>query len=61
MPKCLNLRLGPGTRVLYPLSLLRTNAVRKLLSSLSLVLLVVGFLLLVGVVAALSTACKPQQ
>lgn len=52
-PPYLNLRLGTGRRVSYPLSLLRTTAVGKLLRSLSLMLFVAGFLLLVGVVAAL--------
>lgn len=52
-PPYLNLRLGTGTRVSYPLFLLRTTALGKLPRSVSLVLFVAGFLLLVGVVAAL--------
>lgn len=60
-PTYLNLRLGTGSGVLCPLSLLRTTAVGKLLKSRSLVLFVAGFLLLVGVVAALCAACEPQQ
>lgn len=42
VPTYLNLRLGAGSRVLYPRSLLRTTADGKLLRSLSLVLLPVG-------------------
>jgi len=57
-PTYLNLRLGIGSRVLYPLSLLRTTAVGKLLRSFSLVLFMADFLVHVGVVAPLSTACK---
>lgn len=41
-PTYWNLRLGAGSRVLYPCSLLRTTADGKLLRSLSLVLLTVG-------------------
>ena len=60
-PTSLNLGLGTGSRVLYPLSLLRSTAVGKLLRSLCLVLFVAGFLLLAGAAAALSTAREPQQ
>lgn len=56
-----NLRLGIGNRVLYALSLLRTTTVGKLLRWSSLVLFMDGFLLLVGVAAAPSSACRPQQ